>query len=186
MDSPEEEKSRMEKKARSAFLRRKAKGAAMRIMGIDPGLTGAVAIIGGGEVVLRDTPIMLVKNGKKMKMEYLPAEMAAILHDNRSLEEHVFLEKVSAMPGQGVTSMFGFGKGYGIWIGILAALRIPYTLVTPQAWKKEIMQGMKDKDAARLRALELYPEVVSKLTRKKDIGRADALLIAEYGRRITR
>jgi hypothetical protein len=79
--------------------------------------------------------------------------------------------------------MFGFGKGYGMWIGIVAALEIPYTLVTPQAWKKELMQGIKDKDAGRLRAMQLFPAYNEWLVRKRDIGRADALLIAEYGRR---
>ena len=79
--------------------------------------------------------------------------------------------------------MFNFGKGFGLWLGILAGLGIPHTLVTPQAWKKEMMQGMGDKDAARIRAQELFPHCVDSLSRKKDIGRADALLIAEYGRR---
>lgn len=153
-----------------------------RIAGVDPGQTGAVAIIHQGIVTLFDTPTEMVKKGKGSKTEYLPSNMADILRDNRI--DHVFIEKVGAMPGQGVTSMFGFGKGFGLWLGILAGLQIPYTLITPQAWKKEIMQGVSDKDAARGKAIQLYPQSSRELARKKDIGRADALLIAEYGRRI--
>lgn len=154
------------------------------IIGIDPGITGAVAAL--AEIVgsVYDTPIIEVKKGKKITNEYNPSGMAEIIENLASLEaSHVFIEKVGAMPGQGVTSMFGFGKGFGIWLGILAALKVPYTLVTPQAWKKEIMEGIGDKDAARVRAIQLFPHLSGELARKKDIGRADALLIAEYGRR---
>lgn len=155
------------------------------IIGIDPGQTGAVAILIDGVCVnIFDTPTEQVKKGKICKTEYLPAEMADILRLHSHLvKPHVFIEKVGAMPGQGVSSMFGFGKGYGLWIGILAALQIPYTLVTPQTWKKTIMAGISDKDAARGRAQQIHPEATDWLKRKKDIGRADALLIAEYGHR---
>jgi crossover junction endodeoxyribonuclease RuvC len=157
------------------------------IIGIDPGQTGAVAalFIGtDGKVFaeMTDTPTEQVTKGKKKATEYLPSEMARLLSEYPNA--HCFIEKVGAMPGQGVTSMFNFGKGFGLWIGILAGLKIPYTLVTPQAWKKEIMQGVADKDAARGVAMRLYPKTSGELSRKKDIGRADALLIAEYGRRI--
>lgn len=157
----------------------------MNIIGIDPGLTGAVAIINGdGNIHIFDTPIVEIKHGKSKKKEYLPAQMSNIFHIDFLIgsKHHVFLEKVHSMPKQGVASTFNFGKGFGIWIGILAALKIPMTFVTPQAWKKKMMHGMGDKDAARIRAQELFPEVVDQLSRKKDIGRADALLIAEYGR----
>jgi len=120
-------------------------------------------------------------NGGK-KNEFLPAEMAQIILCEIDMQEtHAFIEKVGAMKGQGVTSMFSFGKGFGIWIGILAAFRVPYTFVTPQAWKKMIMAGKHDKDAYRIRAQELYPGYAAQLNRKKDNGRADALLIAHYG-----
>ena len=154
------------------------------IAGIDPGQTGAIAFIyPNGKVEIHDTPIEKVKKGKRIKTEYLPGNMSDLL---KGLEiNHVYIESVHAMPGQGVTSMFNFGKGFGIWIGILAALKIPYTLIPPQAWKKHLMQGMKDKDAARIRAQQLYPSVTKELSRKKDVGRADALLIAEYGRLIS-
>lgn len=158
----------------------------MIYIGIDPGLTGAIADIdSNGGVLIHDTPTIQLKKGGKAKKDYLPLEMATILIDYAPFACHVFIEKVGAMPGQGVTSMFNFGKGFGLWLGILAALRLPYTLITPQAWKKELMQGMPDKDAARVRAQQLFPQAIAELSRKKDIGRADALLIAEYGRRIT-
>ena len=155
----------------------------MIFIGIDPGITGAVAIINGNSVILHDTPTIQTKNGKKTKTEFMPSEMADILAAQKSC--HVFIEKVGAMPGQGVTSMFSLGKGYGIWIGIIAALKIPHTFTTPQAWKKHLMQGMKDKDAARIRAQQLYPSATKELSRKKDTGRADALLIAAYGKAIS-
>jgi len=156
----------------------------MIVIGIDPGITGAVAAIDAGNVVaIWDAPTIEIRVGKKTKNDYMPSEMAAIFSRNELEIAHVFIEKVGAMPGQGVVSMFGFGNGFGSWLGILAALKLPYTLVTPQAWKKEIMRGMRDKDAARLRAQQLFPALTEKLSRKKDIGRADAVLIAEYGRR---
>lgn len=154
----------------------------MIYIGIDPGQTGAVALIyESGKVTLIDTPIQATNKGGKNKNEYLPRQMADILGNHARC--HVFIEAVHSMPKQGVASSFDFGTGYGIWLGIIAALNLPMTKVTPQKWKKELMAGFGDKDAARIRAQELFPACVSELSRKKDIGRADALLIAEYGRR---
>ena len=151
------------------------------IIGIDPGLSGAVAIIHtNGKITLFDTPTAMIKKGKGTKTDYLPSQMASILFDRNQC--HIFIEAVHAMPGQGSVSMFRFGEGYGLWLGIIAALGLPHTKITPQAWKKKIMAGVKDKDASRQRAQELYPQCVAELSRKKDIGRADALLIAHYGR----
>ena len=97
---------------------------------------------------------------------------------------HVALEKVHSMPGQGVRSMFSMGEGYGIWKGIITALGYPLHLITPQEWKKEMMGGMgKEKDASRLKAMQLFPKIADQLQLKKDHGKADALLIAEYLRR---
>ena len=111
---------------------------------------------------------------------------------------HVFIEKVNAgvwagkktkdgkQMSMGVTSAFSFGQGYGVWLGILSALEIPHTLVTPQAWKKSMMPGEpKDKDASRVVCKRLFPVQVDEwLSRKKDHGRADSILLAEYGRRM--
>jgi crossover junction endodeoxyribonuclease RuvC len=158
----------------------------MITIGIDPGITGAIAFFRTGyQPQVFDTPTQQTKVGRSIKQDYLPAQMAMLLeqcaNELKAESPHCFIEKVAAMPGQGVTSMFNFGKGYGIWIGILGALKIPFTLVTPQAWKKPIMQGIKDKDAARIRAQQLYPDLTPQLTRKKDIGRADAILLAHFG-----
>jgi crossover junction endodeoxyribonuclease RuvC len=118
-------------------------------------------------------------------------------HLSGRLEYHVFIEKVHAMPAfgkdkngndkrQGITSMFRFGEGFGLWIGIIAALGLPCTQVAPQTWKKALMAGMPDKDASRQRAQELYPQCVKDLSRKKDHNRAEALLLAHYGKITTR
>ena len=156
----------------------------MHIIGIDPGLTGAVAVLPEG--LFFDTPVASVKKGGKKV--YLVAEMVALFLVYRASEvpdrAHVYIEDVHAMPGQGVSSTFSFGRGYGLWEGIVAALGIPYTLVSPVRWKRAMMDGMgKEKGASRIRAGQLFPRFIGQLTRVKDHGRADALLIAEYGRR---
>lgn len=154
----------------------------MKIIGIDPGLTGAISLVSREEVVVFDTPTCKLRMGRKTKTEYLPLEMAEVLQSLAKSDCHVFMEKVHSMPGQGVASTFNFGKGFGIWIGILAALKIPYSLITPQAWKKKLMCGMPDKDASRIRAQQLYPQAANYLNLKKHHGRAESLLIAHYGK----
>lgn len=164
----------------------------MIFVGIDPGLSGAVAFINKREISLFDTPTFeTVKNKKgKESVKYIHDEvgMAKILRDMiprdaGKIKYHIYLESVHAMPGQGTVSMFNFGMGLGLWKGIIAALQIPHSLVTPQAWKKELKLLRADKDKARIRACKLYPQAAEQLSKKKHIGRADAILIAEYGRR---
>ena len=153
----------------------------MHIIGIDPGLTGAVAILPEG--LFFDTPTASVKKGSSKKV-YLVAEMVTILAIVDRDNAHVYIEDVHAMPGQGVSSTFSFGRGYGLWEGIVAALGIPYTLVSPVRWKRAMMDGMgKEKGASRVRAGQLFPQFADLLGLVKHHGRADALLIAEYGRR---
>ena len=153
----------------------------MRYIGIDPGLGGAVAVLGsdGFADALHDAPVAIV--GKKR--EHVAARMVGILKPYAE-NSVAALELVHSMPKQGVASAFNFGRGLGLWIGILAALGIPYDLVTPQRWKGVMMDGMgKEKDAARLRAMQLFPFESDQLALKKHHGRAEALLIAEYRRR---
>jgi crossover junction endodeoxyribonuclease RuvC len=149
-------------------------------IGIDPGLGGAIALIVNGTACVFDTPT--ATDG--VKRRYLLGSMRDILAQGDS-PKHACIEAVHAMKGQGVTSMFSFGEGYGIWKGLLSGLGIPFETVTPQRWQKELMDGRpKTKGASRIRAQELFPYLSHTLQRIKDDGRADALLIAEYGRRI--
>ena len=150
------------------------------IIGIDPGLTGAVARISidGAEVV--DLPVMA--NGKgssKVKNQVNASELARILDELASPDGTiVFLERISSMPGQGVASMFSMGDTFGCIRGVCGALWLPTEVVTPQKWKKHFMLGA-DKEVVRARAIEAFPE--QPLGRKKDHNRAEALLIAKYG-----
>lgn len=160
----------------------------MIYLGIDPGITGAVAIITKkGKIKIFDTPATKIKKGKSNRNEYLPVEMSnlikRIINKYGVQKCHLAIEKVHSMPKQGVASTFSFGRGYGIWLGIIAALNISSSDITPQEWKKEIMKGMSDKDAARIKAQQLFPKYAHLLNLKKHIGRADSLLIAEYARR---
>ena len=154
----------------------------MNIIGIDPGKSGAVALLCHDVAHVWDTPV--AQDEKKTR--YLLSSMRNKLTVRIDGHTRVmaFLEQAHAMKGQGVTSMFAFGEGYGIWQGLLAGLQIPFEIVTPQAWKKEMMAGRpKGKSAARIRAQELFPELEPELRLVKHDGRADSLLIAEYGRR---
>lgn len=156
------------------------------IIGIDPGNTGAIAVLaeGGRLIAIHDMPLMA--NGKKQQVN--PSELTNILREyltgryELAVGPTVHLERVSAMPGQGVSSMFNFGMGFGVIQGVVAALGIPVKLVTPQSWKKRAGLIGKDKDNARTLAQQLYPS--APLGRKKDIGRADAILIAKFGQEV--
>lgn len=156
----------------------------MIYIGIDPGLDGALAAIDadGKAVSVHDAPTS--RDGGKRR--YLLADMAGILRGFPEIvgaRMRACVERVHSMPKQGVASSFGFGEGFGLWQGLLAGLGIPFDLATPQAWKKSMLAGAgKEKDAARIRAQQLFPGV--ELHLKKHHGRAEALLIAEYRRRI--
>lgn len=159
----------------------------MIYIGIDPGLDGAVARIEPDNpscTMVWDTPTLTVKSARGNRREYALRRMAEQLAPIRE-NAVAYIENVHAMPGQGVRSMFTMGYGVGAWEGILAALGIIYTRVTPQRWKAAMLDGMgKDKDAGRMRAMQLFPDRAVLFERKKDDGRADAILIAEYGRRL--
>ena len=146
-------------------------------IGIDPGLDGAVGFLGAHVRTVR-TPT--IKVGKRR--QYRAQGMAQIFQDCFGRREFMFavLESVHSMPKQGVASAFSFGRGFGLWEGILVALGIPYLIVAPQTWKAVMLRDMpKDKNAAKLQAARLWPE----LGRLSD-GEAEALLMAEYGRRL--
>ncbi len=148
----------------------------MLYIGIDPGLSGAIALFDSdfGPIV-EDMPTM----GKIVDGGNIANFFTGRDYKGRC---HAFIEDVHSMPKQGVSSSFCFGRSFGTVIGVLAALEIPITFVSPQRWKK--LFGLnKDKAASRRRAIELFPALAGDLKRVKDDGRAEALLIAEYGRR---
>jgi len=146
------------------------------IIGIDPGLTGAIAVLNGGTVEMHDMPTVTATKGRA---EINHHELLAILR--RAEGSVVWLERVGAMPGQGVTSMFRFGQVLGAIEMACAACSLPVRYVTPAVWKRHC--GLvRDKDAARGLALQRFPDCANDLRRKKDAGRAEAALIALYGR----
>jgi crossover junction endodeoxyribonuclease RuvC len=149
------------------------------IIGVDPGLSGAVAVLAhaGAFVGVYDTPVLTLRTSRGHRAEYDTVGMASLLRPYVDQHVHVVIEESQAMPGQGVRSMFTTGYGYGLWLGILAALQVPYTPVRPVVWKKAFSLG-KDKEQARLRAQQLFPG--ADLRHKKDHGRAEALLLAWY------
>jgi crossover junction endodeoxyribonuclease RuvC len=146
-------------------------------IGIDPGLSGAIAVLGDNQSLFAvyDMPVMALSKGKS---QVNAAALAVILREVL-VPTVAYLEAVSAMPGQGVSGMFSFGTSYGIVQGVLAALRIPVVLVRPQTWKARAGLKGSEKDMARTLAIRLYPD--AELSLKKHIGRADAILIARFG-----
>lgn len=154
----------------------------MPTIGIDPGLTGAVAVLSGTGTLegLHDVPVLTLKVQRGTRMVYDVPGLVALLEPYRGLQVHVLIEESQAMPGQGTRSMLTIGFGYGLWLGILATLQLPYTTVRPAVWKRSMGLG-KDKEASRLRAQQLYPGADLRL--KKHHGRAEALLLAHYGLR---
>jgi crossover junction endodeoxyribonuclease RuvC len=147
-----------------------------RLIGVDPGASGAIVMLEDGVPIEWELmPIMKVGSATRVN----GSAVAAFFLDSKV--EHVYIEQVGAMPGQGVASMFNFGHSVGTVIGVLSALFIPYTLVTPQAWKKAAGLIGTDKDAARARALQLWPDWRELDKKGKGQALADAALIARYG-----
>ena len=155
----------------------------MRIIGIDPGLSGGIAILDDLKIFdIYDMPIM--SEGKKNKNQLNSAQLVNIIKKNLIPNGNTFLivEQVSAMPGQGVTSMFNFGQTFGSIKGICAALNLPIFFVRPAKWKKHFDLINSSKDASRTKVIEMYPSISPRLSKKKDVNKADAILIARYFR----
>lgn len=152
------------------------------VLGIDPGCSGSLVLITEQGGYIDHLAMPTIKVGTKSRVN--GAAVAAWL--SKYGITHAYLEQVGAMPGQGTASMFTFGHAAGVAEGILQGLNIPYTLVTPQAWKKSAGLIGSDKDAARSRAIQLYPELRALDAKAKGQAIADALLIARHGAGINR
>ena len=154
------------------------------VIGIDPGISGAIAVFEDGKLdCVVDMPTLKIASGKTMKSHISAIVLCGILetytHFVKDAQTHIVIEKVGAMPGQGVTSTFNFGRAAGIIEGVVAALQRPYTYVTPSTWTKAVGRAA-GKDASRMRAMELFPSKADLFKRAKDDGRADAALIAYW------
>ena len=153
----------------------------MIIFGIDPGISGAICVLKEGKILeVYEMPTMI--DGKKNKRQVNGAEVTNIfLKDlNNKFKAKVVVEHVTAMPGQGVTSMFNFGQSFGVLKGICAALKLPIYFVRPVKWKKHFNLIKTNKEASRTKVIEIFPYISSKISRKKDSNKADSILIAKY------
>ena len=153
----------------------------MIIIGIDPGVSGAICILTDGKITeIYEMPTMI--DGKKNKKQVNGAEVTNIINKELVNEKdiNVVIEQVSAMPGQGVTSMFNFGQSFGVLKGICAALKLPVHFIRPVKWKKHFNLINTEKDASRTKVIEVFPYISSKISKKKDANKADAILIARF------
>ena len=155
----------------------------MMIIGIDPGITGSICFFEDGKIIdVVEMPNMT--EGKKNKKQVNGAQIFHEIYlrtkDKKKENIKVIIENVSAMPGQGVTSMFNFGQSFGILKGICAAMQLPMYFVRPAKWKKYFILLNSEKDASRTKAIEIFPYFSSRLSRKKDSNKADAILIASF------
>ena len=155
----------------------------MYIIGIDPGISGAICFFDNGKIIdVIEMPTMAEgkKNKKQVNGNQLYNELKKYLSEINIDEACVVVEHVTAMPGQGVTSMFNFGQSFGVIKGICSAMQLPIHFIRPTKWKKYFNLINSSKDASRSRAIELFPKVSEKLKRKKDSNKADSILIASY------
>ena len=154
----------------------------MLIIGIDPGISGSICFFEDGKILeVIEMPVMT--EGKKNKKQVNGAQIYNEFLkriNNKDDEIRVVIEQVSAMPGQGVTSMFNFGQSFGILKGICSAMQLPMFFVRPAKWKKYFNLINSQKDASRTRAIEIFPYFSTQLSKKKDSNKADAILIASF------
>ena len=153
----------------------------MKIIGIDPGLSGAIAVMHDKKVInMYDMPVMA--EGKKNKRQLNSSQLVNIIKENINEDEEtiVVVEQVNAMPGQGVTSMFNFGQTFGAIKGVCAALKLPIFFVRPSKWKKHFELINSSKDASRTKVIEMYPTLSGQFSKKRDVNKSDAVLIAKF------
>ena len=155
----------------------------MLIIGIDPGISGSICFFQDGvikDVIEMPTMIEGKKNKKQVNGSQIFNEISEKIKNMDKKNIKVVIEHVTAMPGQGVTSMFNFGQSFGILKGICSAMQLSVYFVRPAKWKKYFNLINSEKDASRTRAIEIFPYYSSNLSRKKDSNKADAILIASY------
>ena len=155
----------------------------MLIIGIDPGINGAICFFKNGEVKeILDIPSMAEgkKNKRQINGPQIYNEISKRIINIPKNEVVVIIEQVSAMPGQGVTSMFNFGQSFGVLKGICSAMQLSMHFVRPAKWKKYFNLIKTEKDASRTKVIEIFPYISSQLSRKKDSNKADAILIASF------
>ena len=155
----------------------------MFIIGIDPGISGSICFFEKGKIIdVVEMPTMTEgkKNKKQVNGAQIFNEITKRVNKAEKVNVRVIIEQVSAMPGQGVTSMFNFGQSFGILKGICSAMQLPMFFVRPAKWKKHFNLINSEKDASRTRAIEIFPYFSAQLSRKKDSNKADAILIASF------
>jgi len=155
----------------------------MLVIGIDPGISGAICFFEEGQIKeIIDMPTMA--DGKKNKRQINgPQTYNEIYSRIKNVSKNditVVIEQVSAMPGQGVTSMFNFGQSFGVLKGICSAMQLSMQFVRPAKWKKYFGLIKAEKDASRTKVIEIFPYISSRLSKKKDSNKADAILIASF------
>ncbi len=155
----------------------------MLIIGIDPGISGSICFLQDGVILdVLEMPNMIEgkKNKKQVNGSQIFNEISEKIKNMDKKNVKVVIEHVTAMPGQGVTSMFNFGQSFGILKGICSAMQLSVYFVRPAKWKKYFNLINSEKDASRTRAIEIFPYYSSHLSKKKDSNKADAILIASY------
>ena len=155
----------------------------MLIIGIDPGISGAICFFENGEVKeIIEMPTMAEgkKNKKQINGTQIYNEILRRVENLSKKDIYVVIEQVSAMPGQGVTSMFNFGQSFGVIKGICSAMQLSTFYIRPVKWKKYFGLIKSEKDASRTKAIEIFPYISTNLSKKKDSNKADAILIASF------
>ena len=155
----------------------------MLIIGMDPGISGSLCFFEDGKILdVIEMPTMTdgKKNKRQINGSQIYNEISKRIKYIEKKDIKVIIEQVSAMPGQGVTSMFNFGQSFGILKGICSAMQLPMYFVRPARWKKYFNLINSQKDASRTKAIEIFPYFSSNLSKKKDSNKADAILIANY------
>ena len=155
----------------------------MLIIGMDPGISGAICFFENGEVKeIIDMPNMAdgKKNKRQINGPQVYNEISSRIKNTPKKEIIVVIEQVSAMPGQGVTSMFNFGQSFGVLKGICSAMQLSMYFIRPAKWKKYFGLIKTEKDASRTKVIEIFPYISSQLSRKKDSNKADAILISSF------